>query len=964
MTRECAYCGTKEPMKLTVTVSSHQNVQNQTSPSHEERTPFLESLKFDQMDARRMTIKTAHAKTCKWLLKNPHYIRWLDRNARNEHNGFLWVKGNPGAGKSTLMKFAMKQVRQRMKEHITLAFFFNARGEEIEKSTVGLYRSLLSQLLEALPNLLDVLDLSDFSSHSDGERISNIELLKDTLEQAITALGQSSVVCFIDALDECDEEQVRDMVQFFEHIGDMTVTNEIRWQVCFSSRHYPHITIREGLELVLEGEEGHTQDIVNYIEAELKIKKSKIAERIRAELKEKASGIFMWVVLVVRILNKESDRGQVHLLQQKLREIPADLHKLFEGILTKDPENRDNSTVDNRLILCIQWVLFAKHRLHPEELYYAIRSGSKEEILSQWNPDDITEDNIRLFILDCSKGLAEVVSTAKTQRVQFIHESVRDFLLKGTGLSRIWPELQNNFEGQSHESLKECCTAYLNIDFALFVGIPHKLPNASSQQAISLRESALKMFPFLEYAVHNVFYHANLAERNGILQSRFLAEFSLPRWVALDNLLEENHISRHTINVSWQYILAELNMAHLLTTFPLADQCMKENDERYGCPLLAAMAKGSEYAVECCLQALNKDHTINVSLLARRPGKTRAFTYSRSKGIWFSVAELGHDAGLKVLLKLDQFDIDSMDSRGRTALWWASSNGCESAVKALLDAGSTTINSKDKALKTPLHAATRYGHTATVAILLEHGADFEAQGGSFGNALNTAVINGHAKITSMLLDMGADMYLQYKKYGNALNEASEMGFQEIVEIILSKGVDINAEGGRYGNALQAASIGGSREIVEILLSKGADVNAKGGWFNSALQAASCKGFQEIVEILLDKGADVNAKGGPYGSALQAASCNGFQKIVEILLEKGADVNAQRKGYFSSESSEYLNALQAAVGQGWKGIVEVLLDNGADINAKGGPHGSILKAATRAGHKEIKKLLLARGALRD
>ena len=75
--------------------------------------------------------------------------------------------------------------------------------------------------------------------------------------------------------------------------------------------------MRNGLELVLEGQEGHTQDIADYIQTELKIGKSKVAQQLRVQLQEKASGIFMWVVLVVGILNKEFDRGQILTLQKK-----------------------------------------------------------------------------------------------------------------------------------------------------------------------------------------------------------------------------------------------------------------------------------------------------------------------------------------------------------------------------------------------------------------------------------------------------------------------------------------------------------------------------------------------------------------------------------------------------------------------------------------------------------------------
>ena len=114
---------------------------------------LLESLRFDQIDARQLTIKNAHAKTCRWLLQKSEYGDWLDPNKLGEHHGFLWIKGKPGTGKSTLMKFVLANARKKMKDMIVISFFFNARGDELEKSTIGMYRSLLLQLLERLPAL-------------------------------------------------------------------------------------------------------------------------------------------------------------------------------------------------------------------------------------------------------------------------------------------------------------------------------------------------------------------------------------------------------------------------------------------------------------------------------------------------------------------------------------------------------------------------------------------------------------------------------------------------------------------------------------------------------------------------------------------------------------------------------------------------------------------------------------------
>jgi adenylylsulfate kinase-like enzyme len=54
-----------------------------------------------------MNIKNAHAKTCSWLIRKPEYLDWLNPSKLSQHHGFLWIKGKPGAGKSTVMKFAL-----------------------------------------------------------------------------------------------------------------------------------------------------------------------------------------------------------------------------------------------------------------------------------------------------------------------------------------------------------------------------------------------------------------------------------------------------------------------------------------------------------------------------------------------------------------------------------------------------------------------------------------------------------------------------------------------------------------------------------------------------------------------------------------------------------------------------------------------------------------------------------------
>jgi ankyrin repeat protein len=930
-------------------------VQNQVSPPGDvKRQALMESLRFDQIDARYATIKNAHAKTCKWLLQNSEHTEWLDPARLPHHHGFLWIKGKPGTGKSTLMKFAFSQASKSKKRNVVIAFFFNARGEVLEKTIIGMYRSLLLQLLEKIPTLqCNPGSLSLVPSSIGADYQWTRHSLEDQLQQAVLSLGETPVMCFIDALDECEQWQVRSMISFFEHLGELAVSSGRSFRVCLSSRHYPEVNIRMGISLVLEGQEGHNQDINDYLESALRIGTSAAAQKIRNNLQWKSSGVFMWVVLVVDILNEEYDGGRMYALERRLKQIPADLHELFRDILTRDSNDKEE------LILCIQWVLFAKQPLQPEQLYFAILAGIEPDALTSQHYQEVTPDTIRRFLLRSSKGLTEITKSKKT-KVQFIHESVRDFLLKENGLSKIWPEFRSNFQGQSHERLKQCCYNQISIDVATPLKLPDNLPKASLAESADLRKSATVTFPFLEYAVHNVLYHADTAEGGGISQADFVNSFPLLRWVKLDNLFEKHQVRRHTGGVSLLYILAELDMANLIRALGSASCCMDIEAERYGCPLFAAAARKSQQALDLCLMSIEvqENYSSLVSEVRGRhlqhqsEGRTSSlnFHYSKSKDLLLNALDLQNDKIIVHLIASGKFKTSlqsSPNSPNREVLRWASVQGFEMAARLLFAADPTLVTTRYRQDYTPLHFAAMYGHVKILELLLEYGVDVNLRRGN-ETALFIATSRGHRETVALLLDKGADIDAMSDSGNTALRIASANGHKEIVELLIGRGADIHAYGKFYGTGVQAASLNGHREILELLIEKGVDVNAQGGHHGSAIQAASNNGHKECLELLLDKGADVNAQGGIYGNALQTASYNGHKECLELLLDKGADVNAQ--------GGRHGNALQAACENGHKEIVELLLEKGADIVV-----GNALEAASRSGSKEIVALLLERGA---
>jgi ankyrin repeat protein len=161
---------------------------------------------------------------------------------------------------------------------------------------------------------------------------------------------------------------------------------------------------------------------------------------------------------------------------------------------------------------------------------------------------------------------------------------------------------------------------------------------------------------------------------------------------------------------------------------------------------------------------------------------------------------------------------------------------------------------------TGMHLTASFGLACLLQDLIngdgnEHHLHVDVQDSYGWTPLSKAAENGHEKVVELLLSKGADVNAQGGVYGNALQAASFGGHDTTVELLLSQGADVNAQGGGYGNALQAASYRGHDTTVELLLSQGADVNAQGGGvYGNALQAASYQGHDTTVELLLSKGA--------------------------------------------------------------------------------------------------------------
>jgi hypothetical protein len=114
---------------------------------------------------------------------------------------------------------------------------------------------------------------------------------------------------FVDTLDECADEDVREFVHSFEECALKARNSISKLDICWSSRHYPHIGFKNCcFELRVEGQ--NAADIASCIEQQLTyFETPDFRTEVPENLTARSSGVFLWVVLVVRRLLIAEDKG-------------------------------------------------------------------------------------------------------------------------------------------------------------------------------------------------------------------------------------------------------------------------------------------------------------------------------------------------------------------------------------------------------------------------------------------------------------------------------------------------------------------------------------------------------------------------------------------------------------------------------------------------------------------------------
>jgi hypothetical protein len=224
-------------------------------------------------------------------------------------------------------------------------FFFWKPGSELQKSLAGLYRSLLYDILQSHPGLIQHAfpEFWEEIKGSPWQTQTKFNIPTDVAKSALERIIFNSTTCaseihfcfFIDGLDEFEQSRSRDHVYLVGLLNEWIRKSQGRVKLIVSSRDYNVFLNGFSDDYRLQLHELTWFDMKRYVRDSLAhLANSDLAEYFSKRIPKKADGIFLWTVLVVNEIRKAAEDELPYEQICRLVDIlPSGLESLFRYIL-------------------------------------------------------------------------------------------------------------------------------------------------------------------------------------------------------------------------------------------------------------------------------------------------------------------------------------------------------------------------------------------------------------------------------------------------------------------------------------------------------------------------------------------------------------------------------------------------------------------------------------------------------
>ena len=424
----------------------------------------MNSLNDTVTRARIREVNKAHDKTFHWLF-DPQIVSftgWL-RDTDVSKSPIYWIQGKPGSGKSTLMKFAMHDVRiskllngDSGDTWTLAAFFFHDRGSEMQKTLVGMLQEVLRSVLDQVPALLPYV-IPSYINLVREQRTRNPIWDLDRLILTFGSVFEQRevhvrILFLLDALDEhYGDKEI--LISLIKDLTEKTDDDYVVTKWCLASRSwtvferhfdkYPGFSIHDYTQ----------QDIRTYVESQLNfgshgrqpsLDQGRLAAIIDT-VTRKALGVFIWVRLVVdRIAKGLRDGTPYAMLETQVEEMPQELNELYADTLRRvEPEYATEAYIMLQMAFCsLRSLPLESFMASLDYNYHSLRNPplslySLDVEQSYSSPPYEDRRHQMRRIASRSGGLLETVSSVaedeeenntSTLLVQFIHQTVKEYV--------------------------------------------------------------------------------------------------------------------------------------------------------------------------------------------------------------------------------------------------------------------------------------------------------------------------------------------------------------------------------------------------------------------------------------------------------------------------------------------------------------------------------------------------------
>lgn len=399
--------------------------------------------------------------TCGWFLSQDQYQKWL-----SEDTGPLLVSGNPGCGKSVLAKYLIDHELDRTSQTICYFFF----KDQVQDTLQQAFCALIHQILVPKPSLVR----HAFQFWSQSRANEDTRILWRILDNIVHDPETQPIVFVLDALDECNESDFRELLTNLRAQLQDHKQNPINVKYLFTTRPYSQIiskfnglgTVSPVLHIPGEDESNRIgQEVKTFIEyrvsqlAREQCLSDDIQEHLERELLAIPHQTYLWVFQIFDQLEKKGFKRTKKGVEEAVKALPKTVNETYRRILERSSDHQML-----RRTLCI--VLAAKRPLAVRELNVALNVSARSStaLSSETYLDlDLEDDSDFASTVRNWCGLFISIDFGK---VYFLHQTARDYLISNPVLLSSDSEVSVHQQSltaleEAHSILTESCVSYL-----------------------------------------------------------------------------------------------------------------------------------------------------------------------------------------------------------------------------------------------------------------------------------------------------------------------------------------------------------------------------------------------------------------------------------------------------------------------------------------------------------------------